>query len=439
MPIFLMEQELLNNIFYLLPQILYLSFSSIALLIVNGSRYSKKTTAIILVSFVLILVSLNISFLPLIDIKQYDYAPFFTMFLPQAVLSFIIAKKRGIFAVSSTCNAFLAIYLGKLIETNVTHHFDYIYIRYIVFSLSIPIIIYFLKFFYLKLQNIIEASLPKMSYIFLLFSIAVIIEIALLRIMISMDLENAIRVDAFTLTVLVIYILVISAFYIILNAYSRESLKTHDKEMLKSAITALQDKIRIRDIKEKQLRILRHDMKHLLISVASLINNNKHDEAIELINQYTKVIENNSDKNYCRDPFINALLDYYVAACKASHIKFEVKVNNFEDVLDIPPAELSIFISNCLDNAIRASMKLSEEKRFISFTFLNNDGRLILRIRNNYNGTIILDENKKPTSIYSGHGIGTTSIQHFADRHGLMLNYDIKEDTFTVNALFSNK
>lgn len=433
----LTQEEIITHLELILPQILYLSFSSIALLVVNGSRFNRKTTALIIIPSTILLFLLNFFLLPLTEFGTSDLAPFITLFIPQALISIAIGKRKGIFAISSTANAFLAIYMGKLIETNVVHKFDYIYIRYIVYILCVPILLFFLKNFYVKLQNIVERSLPKMSYIFVLLSLAIITEVTLLRIMINTDSTTETRLDAFTLTILVIYVLVISAFYIILNAYSHEAVASRDRMMLEGAITALQDKIRIRDVKEKQLRILRHDMKHLLISLASLLNNNKLDEAKELIQSYTKVVENNSLTNYCKDPFINALLDYYVAACKISDIECDVKINNIEDVLDIPSTELSIFISNCFDNAIRASAKLEKENRHVSFTFLNNDGRLILQMKNNYNGKITLDENKKPTSIYDGHGIGTTSIEAFAKRYGIMLNYDINDHEFVVNALFS--
>ena len=83
-------------------------------------------------------------------------------------------------------------------------------------------------------------------------------------------------------------------------------------------------------------------------------------------------------------------LDYYKKLAINNSIEFKIKINNFEEILDVPSSEMGVFISNCLDNAFNAVNKLDDNKH-IDFIFLNNNGRLILQIKNNFNGSIILD------------------------------------------------
>ena len=121
-------------------------------------------------------------------------------------------------------------------------------------------------------------------------------------------------------------------------------------------------------------------------------------------------------------------------------ILYIVKIvsSNFEDILNVSIKELIIVISNCLDNAINASLKVPNN-RFVSFIFLNNNDRLILQIKNKYNGKIQIDENNLPTNPSEMHGYGTRSIELFAKRNNITLDYNITKTTFEITLLFNVK
>jgi hypothetical protein len=162
---------------------------------------------------------------------------------------------------------------------------------------------------------------------------------------------------------------------------------------------------------------------------------NNNEKALEFLNQYISLISNTRRIRYCKDSFINAALDYYYNICKDNKIKFNCKLNNIEDALKIPSHEVAVVISNCLENAINASLRL-ESNRLINFTFLNNNGRLVLKVENNYNGIIELDEENKPTNHEENHGIGTASIQYFAKRNDLIIDYEMSDNVFKITILF---
>ena len=93
------------------------------------------------------------------------------------------------------------------------------------------------------------------------------------------------------------------------------------------------------------------------------------------------------------------------------------------------------YISNILDNAVTASLTLNEN-RHIRFKFINNNGRLILQVKNNFKGKVSIGEDNLPTSKKDSHGLGTKSIEKFVKTHKLTLDYQITKKTFKITILF---
>ena len=75
-------------------------------------------------------------------------------------------------------------------------------------------------------------------------------------------------------------------------------------------------------------------------------------------------------------------------------------------------------------------------KPFIKLTFVNNRGRIILQVINSYKGKIKFDNNNMPISQKEGHGVGSTSIQYYAKKNDLLVDYNVTNDTFKITVLF---
>ena len=221
----------------------------------------------------------------------------------------------------------------------------------------------------------------------------------------------------------------------LIHQYHNKLVQIKDTEWLQNHLQYTIEQIKQQERKDNELRILHHDLRHVLTTTSSLIQDNENEKALEFLNQYISLINKNRSRRYCQDSLINAALDYYYNICHDNDIKFNCKVNNIEDALKIPSHEVAVVISNCLENAINASLRL-ENNRLINFTFLNNNGRLVLKVENNYNGIIELDEENKPTNHEENHGIGTASIQYFAKRNDLIIDYEIVDDIFKITILF---
>lgn len=424
--------------FYIYFWIIFISFFSLSMLLLTlESRFKKKVTTILVLVFSILLIIANCYFYSNKNMSAFEVYNIFTILLPQMIFIFLIGKRGFIATVTSALNTYISIYtiqiLKSIISRYIPNNFMWTEYFYIVFY---PIIWIFVKQYYINLHNDIEKISPKLISYLLLFSLVIYGEIIAYGYLIRLTTEHVLRFEIFGVAVLSIYYVSFFIFYKIIKSYNFRLQEMNVQELKNRELEYLDDRLKVREQKEQQLKIIRHDLRHVLITIKQLLYNNNIIEANKIIEKYTENVDSLQLKSYCNDSVIDSVIDYYANICTKHNITFNVQVNNFEEVLNIPNYDFAIFISNCLENAVNATKKLQDNKR-IDFTFLNNKGRLVLQIKNTYNGRIKI-KNGKPVSRSKYHGIGTSSIEWFAKRHNLDLDYQITKELFVISVLFNH-
>ena len=428
----------MKELFDIIPTLITGLFCMTLLLVVSGTKYSIKKTLLITIPFTIVIISINgLIFAPL-GLEKLESYYILSMFLPQAILIAFIGKRRKLPLFTGILNAYLAFYLIRLFESILLRYSHSAWIQIILYFISLPLIIIYLNNFYNKLQNMVERVVPHYLWLLIIYALSMLFEIYTYRYLVTQTTEHVLRTEIFGVAIFSVYIISITGFYLFLKQYENTLITSFDNKLFDRQINIILKMAKIKESKENELKILRHDMKHLLIAINSLIQNEEYDVALETINSYVSLVENTKNIKFCNEPLINSILDYYNNKCIENNIQFKVKINNFEDALNVNIRELIIVISNCLDNAINASLKVPDN-RFVSFIFLNNHNRLILQIKNKYNGKIKVDENNLPTNPNEMHGYGTRSIEMFAKRNNITLDYNITKTTFEITLLFNEK
>ena len=281
----------------------------------------------------------------------------------------------------------------------------------------------------------LEEILPKYVIVLAIYAILMILAIYAYSELIKSFENRNLKLEIFGIAITGVYLTSIMIFYLIIIHYHQTFVENSNLILMKGQVQSIQDQYKLREMKDEEVKILRHDMKHILIAVSTLIKNNKNDEALDFINNYVNTIDSTKGKVYCNDSIINSILDYYFNKAEQDDVVLNIKVNNIEDALNVPPYETAVLISNCLDNAIKAANKL-KNNRIVDFKFWNNDGRLILQCKNNYDGIILIDKDGRPTNLAKGHGLGSDSIELFAKKYNLNITYEITENIYKINIIF---
>ena len=413
-------------------------FSHTILLKTTTKRFSFKTNLIWASIISLVLIISNIFYYinkPLSHLELYSYL---TILTPLFIYRLFASKRSIISSITSSVNIYIMVYTVQLIKSAVSRHLpsDALWIEFVSLLLYVIIWLYVIKF-YTNFHNELEVIAPNLIGFLLFFSVVIYLEIIAYGYLLQISYKyiSSLKLDIFGIAILSVYFLSYAVFYHILKHYKLSLVEKNEQFLRQKEINYIEDRIKVRERKDKQLRILRHDFRHILISMQQYINEDNKTEARKLIENYIEIVDSSQVKSYCKDYIIDAIIDYYATLSEKNNIAFNIDINDFEEVLNIPRQEMAVFISNCLENAVNATTKLSENRR-IDFTFLNNHGRLILQIKNTYNGVIQLDSNHKPISYKKEHGLGTSSIELFAKKYNLIIDYSVTKDIFSISVLF---
>ena len=424
-----------ENILDLIPSLILIIVCLNCLLIATGLKYSIKKTLCIVIPFLIVLIAINgILFYPKGNIVFDDWS-IISVFIPEFILAILIGKRKGISSIVAIINAYVAFYILILLKNVLSTYFSNNSILYLLYILFIPLLIVYLKKFYLNFHDKIEEYMPGFLMLVGGFSLFVLAEFYVYRMLISSTNLHVLRLEIFGVAVISIYLVSIFIFNTVLNHFIEINEKANEKELIQKQLESIQEQYKIRDEKENELRVLRHDLKHVLTTVASLISQNKINEAMQIINEQVETVENNRITKYCKDPVINSVICNYKELCLENKINLKIKIHNIDGALYIKGSDIGILLSNLFDNAINATKKLKNNRR-IEVKFVNTDGRLVLQFKNNYDGEIEFDKNDMPTSFKEGHGIGTVSIASFVKKYNLNLDYEINNNVFIVSILF---
>lgn len=255
--------------------------------------------------------------------------------------------------------------------------------------------------------------------------------------MLSADMNNKQYIHkAVTSSLIVLFINII-----MFSLYSRLS---KEKELqLYNTVYAQQLELCTQHMKEKEtvmmeFRNARHDIKQHYIVLVEMLDNNKHEAAVEYLQG---LISANplSNIGICKSD--NIVVDSLVNA------KYSVAVKNKIDFmcdihipmqLPFENADISILLGNILDNAIEASLHIEEPKRNIRFFMKYDHNTLIVTAVNTFSGKLIRNRQGKLITRKKdpwNHGIGLESVQKVADKYHGSVVIESEQDKFTIKII----
>lgn len=166
----------------------------------------------------------------------------------------------------------------------------------------------------------------------------------------------------------------------------------------------------------RAMKIYRHDMKHHLSAISTLLNAGNLPEAIKYISKLDHSLSDTVVERFCENYAVNAILSFYIQKARNAQIEVECE-SDIPDEIQIDSIELGLIFANSLDNAINAC-KLVEraEERKITIICRLHYGQIYIRISNPYTGEVKFD-GEYPVSENDSHGVGTRSIAGIAQKY----------------------
>lgn len=184
---------------------------------------------------------------------------------------------------------------------------------------------------------------------------------------------------------------------------------------------------------EKNVSILRHDMRHFLNNIAAFIENDESDKALEYIHGLVKTTEKTVTDRYCANEIINIILLSNHDKLEAEGISLNYTIT-VPSKLEISDIDMTAILQNALENAIHAVCELDKDKRFINLSVSLKNGKLLISVENPYATSPKL-ENGMPIAKEKGHGLGTRSIKLTANRLGGNCQFLVTDKLFIVRVI----
>lgn len=169
---------------------------------------------------------------------------------------------------------------------------------------------------------------------------------------------------------------------------------------------------RVLEGSEKELRILKHDIAKQLAVISEQLNSQSRKEICVHVNELQEKFDKVGDYIYTSNETLDTILNLGCRRAKLNNVKYKCFVG-IEGEISLKKSDLTSLLTNLIDNAIEASLKVKDP--FITINILQYSNDLKIEIRN----SSILVSNLKDTLTTKhdkvNHGYGLKSINKVLD------------------------
>ena len=184
---------------------------------------------------------------------------------------------------------------------------------------------------------------------------------------------------------------------------------------------------------EKKMSILRHDTRHHMAVLRTLIQQGDCEKALEYLNEVSQTYDDTVIKAYCKNEMVNSVLSTYNTRFEEQKIHWEAQVAIGEKI-SCSEMMFCAILSNVLENAMHAVQKLPEEKRRIELSLSEKAGHLLLMVKNPVQTPPVFTDGI-PVTERSGHGLGSRSIVYYVESLHGQYQFRMEEGDFAVRII----
>lgn len=226
------------------------------------------------------------------------------------------------------------------------------------------------------------------------------------------------------------------SYVIVLRYVSSESQQSQiycQNMFFEAYIKGLENQYSLVEQSEKNLRILRHDMRHYSGLIDSLLEQGAYDEIKKVTEHINSVTDENRVTKYCSNMVANTMLSRMME--KAYALGVEVRRDIvISGEIPVDSYEFAMVVANLFDNALDSVMDVAEREKYVDIKIHCEKDHLLIRMKNAYKKEIIFDaETGLPKSRKGqSHGFGLQSVQAFSDKIGGNISCYCEDGVFCI-------
>lgn len=227
--------------------------------------------------------------------------------------------------------------------------------------------------------------------------------------------QNILGVVMFLITMFVAYV-------IVMRYVATESRWTDlywQNMIFETYIKNMENQYYLVEQSERNLRILRHDMRHYSGMIDSLLEQGEYQEIKKITKHINTVADGNKVTKYCNNLIVNTMLSCMMgrAASLDVEVRQSIVVN---EQISVNGYELAMVVANLLENAMDCVKDFTQRRKMVDVTIHCEAGYLLIHMKNEYENEILFDEETGLPKSRKGknHGFGMQSVRAFSDKIG---------------------
>mgnify|MGYP000982893903 CR=1 FL=1 len=227
------------------------------------------------------------------------------------------------------------------------------------------------------------------------------------------------------------------AYLIFLLVYYKEFEKKQEirqySDLMEIQLLSIQKEIdQVRNSKQ-ELSILRHDMRHHLNILMTLLQEDSTEPARKYIKEIGDAYDETIIERYSRNEMINSVISIYQMRFSDKGFALHCTICTGE-TLSCPDLAICTILSNALENAMHSLEKLQSDDKWARLSLTQKDHQLLLEIENP------VDKVPKfidgiPASSEKGHGIGVKSIVYYVEQLHGQYHFSVLNHTFILRII----
>ena len=193
---------------------------------------------------------------------------------------------------------------------------------------------------------------------------------------------------------------------------------------------------------ENETHSLRHEMSHHMTALLGFIREGENERADEYITSVVKELNGLPVFRYSQNTIVNVIAGFYLDRAAKEGIQIRHKLS-VPEKLGIPDEDLSVFLSNMLQNALEACERMEpESERYIHINMNVHGNYLAIGCTNSRspeteNASGAEQQRRRPGKHW--HGYGLKAMSNIAEKYGGLLNIEKTSAEFSVKTILNMK
>ena len=244
-------------------------------------------------------------------------------------------------------------------------------------------------------------------------------------------------VSEFTAFVLCLFYLVFLFSYF--KQYEERSAAEKLNWMLETELAQASREVEAQRRSVREIRVLRHDMRHYLQGISLLVGQGDEQGAQERIAEVIGFIDQTVVRHWSANDVVNMALSTWSERAEAAGVRFAAKATVPRE-LPVPEADVFAIMSNALENAVRAASEAGEGNGVVEVSLRESGGRLLLSVGNTFGEALELVDGvpvpaRRVDDAGVEHGLGVQSMRRAAERLGGNLLCSVEGSYFWLRAV----